>query len=100
MRIRLLELQDGKGLYFTLRRYKYHVSGPEGVDYAVLCTHVRLRRIALYGLLIFYGLTKDELKGKKPLAKFLSIKLIVMFTFYQSFVVSLQSVAFLCHAVT
>ena len=46
-----------------------------------------VRRIALYGLLIFYGLTKDELKGKKPLAKFLSIKLIVMFTFYQSFVV-------------
>ncbi|RPD55176.1 DUF300-domain-containing protein [Lentinus tigrinus ALCF2SS1-7] len=42
--------------------------------------------IALYGLLIFYGLTKDELKGRKPLSKFLSIKLIVMFTFYQSLV--------------
>ncbi len=43
--------------------------------------------IALYGLLVFYGLTKEELKGRKPLAKFLSIKLIVMFTFYQSLVV-------------
>ncbi|TFK87895.1 DUF300-domain-containing protein [Polyporus arcularius HHB13444] len=42
--------------------------------------------IALYGLLVFYGLTKEELKGRKPLAKFLSIKLIVMFTFYQSLV--------------
>jgi len=42
--------------------------------------------IALYGLLVFYGLTKEELAGKRPLAKFLSIKLIVMFTFYQSFV--------------
>ncbi|KAH9850854.1 DUF300-domain-containing protein [Lenzites betulinus] len=42
--------------------------------------------VALYGLLIFYGLTKDELKGRKPLSKFLSIKLIVMFTFYQSLV--------------
>lgn len=42
--------------------------------------------IALYGLILFYGLTKNELKGKRPLAKFLSIKLIVMFTFYQSFV--------------
>ncbi|KAI0628302.1 organic solute transporter subunit alpha/Transmembrane protein [Trametes polyzona] len=42
--------------------------------------------IALYGLLIFYGLTKDELKGRKPLSKFMSIKLIVMFTFYQSLV--------------
>jgi len=42
--------------------------------------------IALYGLLLFYGLTKDELRERRPLAKFLSIKLIVMFTFYQSFV--------------
>ncbi|KAH9940132.1 organic solute transporter Ostalpha-domain-containing protein [Epithele typhae] len=44
--------------------------------------------IALYGLLIFYGLTKDELVGRKPLSKFLAIKLIVMFTFYQSLVFS------------
>ncbi len=43
--------------------------------------------IALYGLILFYGLTKEELAGRRPLAKFLSIKLIVMFTFYQSFVV-------------
>jgi hypothetical protein len=43
--------------------------------------------IALYGLILFYGLTKEELVGRRPLAKFLSIKLIVMFTFYQSFVV-------------
>jgi Organic solute transporter Ostalpha len=45
-------------------------------------------RVALYGLLLFYGLMKEELKGRRPLAKFLAIKLIVMFTFYQSFVVS------------
>ncbi|KAJ7596533.1 DUF300-domain-containing protein [Mycena floridula] len=44
--------------------------------------------VALYGLLLFYGLTKDELVGRRPLAKFLCIKLIVMFTFYQSFVFS------------
>lgn len=47
--------------------------------------------IALYGLLIFYGLMKDELKNRRPMAKFLSIKLIVMFTFYQSFVVRFTS---------
>jgi len=41
--------------------------------------------IALYGLLLFYGLMKEELRGRRPMAKFLSIKLIVMFTFYQMF---------------
>ena len=51
--------------------------------------------IALYGLLVFYGLTKDELKSRRPLAKFLTIKLIVMFTWYQSFVVRLP-VEFAC----
>ncbi|RDB25344.1 hypothetical protein Hypma_007883 [Hypsizygus marmoreus] len=44
--------------------------------------------VALYGLLLFYSLTKEELKGRRPLAKFLAIKLIVFFTFYQSFVFS------------
>jgi len=44
--------------------------------------------VALYGLILFYGLTKEELVGRRPLAKFLSIKLIVMFTWYQSFVFS------------
>ncbi|KAJ4470785.1 DUF300-domain-containing protein [Lentinula aciculospora] len=42
--------------------------------------------VALYGLFLFYGLTKEELAGRRPLAKFLAIKLIVMFTWYQSFV--------------
>ena len=55
---------------------------------AVTLISTILSSIALYGLLLFYGLTKDELVGRKPLAKFLSIKLIVMFTFYQALVVS------------
>ncbi|WWC60659.1 uncharacterized protein I303_103234 [Kwoniella dejecticola CBS 10117] len=45
--------------------------------------------VALYGLIVFYVLCKDELKGRKPLNKFLAIKLIVFFTFYQSFVFSI-----------
>ncbi|KZW01476.1 DUF300-domain-containing protein [Exidia glandulosa HHB12029] len=44
--------------------------------------------IALYGLWVFYSLTKEELDGRRPFAKFLCIKLIVFFTFYQSFVFS------------
>lgn len=44
--------------------------------------------IALYGLVLFYDLTKEELAGRRPLAKFLAIKLIVMFTFYQSFMLN------------
>ena len=47
--------------------------------------------VALYGLILFYGLTKDELKDRRPLAKFLAIKLIVFFTFYQAFLVSCES---------
>lgn len=55
-----------------------------------------LSRVALYGLLLFYGLVRDELAGRRPLAKFLAIKLIVMATFYQSFVVRRNSTCILC----
>jgi hypothetical protein len=48
--------------------------------------------MALYGLIVFYDLTKDELAGRRPLGKFLSIKLIVFFTFVQSLLVSRTSV--------
>ncbi|GAA5857727.1 hypothetical protein JCM5353_003327 [Sporobolomyces roseus] len=48
--------------------------------------------VALYGLIVFYALVKEQLAGKKPLAKFLCIKFVVMILFYQSFVFSvLQS---------
>ncbi|KAF7315620.1 hypothetical protein MIND_00077400 [Mycena indigotica] len=56
----------------------------EAVDFASIS-------IALYGLLLFYSLTREELAGRRPFAKFLSIKLIVMFTWYQSFVFSALS---------
>jgi Organic solute transporter Ostalpha len=56
--------------------------------------------IALYGLILFYDLTKEELAGRRPLAKFLSIKLVVIFTFYQSFVarsaVSIRRPSLIC----
>ncbi|GAA5948722.1 hypothetical protein JCM21900_005273 [Sporobolomyces salmonicolor] len=44
--------------------------------------------VALYGLIVFYALVKERLAGKKPLFKFLSIKLIVMITFYQAWLFS------------
>jgi hypothetical protein len=45
--------------------------------------------IALYGLFTLYVLIKDDLKGKRPLAKFASIKLVIFLTYYQSFVFDL-----------
>lgn len=42
--------------------------------------------IALYGLIVFYALVRDRLKGRQPLSKFLSIKGIIIITFYQGFV--------------
>ncbi|KAK4051854.1 hypothetical protein OIV83_002559 [Microbotryomycetes sp. JL201] len=44
--------------------------------------------VALYGLITFYALTKELLAGKRPLAKFLSIKAIVAVVFYQGFMFS------------
>lgn len=41
--------------------------------------------VALYGLILFYNLTKEDLRGRRPLAKFFAIKLLVFFTFYQAF---------------
>ncbi|ORY79345.1 organic solute transporter Ostalpha-domain-containing protein [Leucosporidium creatinivorum] len=47
--------------------------------------------VALYGLIVFYALVKDRLKGQSPLAKFLGIKGIVMITFYQGFIFGVLS---------
>jgi len=54
----------------------------EAIDFVVFS-------LALYGLMIFYTVTKVHLKGQSPLAKFLTIKGIVFFTFYQGFVFSI-----------
>ncbi|UZJ50989.1 hypothetical protein CBS101457_000309 [Exobasidium rhododendri] len=59
--------------------YKYAYVYLLGID-AVSIT------IALYGLIVLYVLIKDNLQGRKPLAKFLTIKLVVFFVFYQGFV--------------
>lgn len=42
--------------------------------------------IALYGLIVLYGLIKEDLKGRRPLAKFMSIKLVIFLVFYQGFI--------------
>ncbi|MBW0511634.1 hypothetical protein O181_051349 [Austropuccinia psidii MF-1] len=47
--------------------------------------------VALYGLLIIYHLAKDDLKGHRPLMKFLSIKIAVFLVFYQGFALSLAN---------
>ena len=46
---------------------------------------------ALYGLVIFYLGTHDQLKPFQPLFKFALIKTVVFFTFWQGFVISILS---------
>ncbi|PLW16265.1 hypothetical protein PCANC_16845 [Puccinia coronata f. sp. avenae] len=58
-------------------------------QYSVYFAQVYLEALALYGLMVFYTVTKTHLKGQSPLAKFLTIKGIVFFTFYQGFVFSI-----------
>ncbi|KAF5329863.1 hypothetical protein D9611_013451 [Ephemerocybe angulata] len=84
---------DANGIHWSPHRIGWAIAGGctalEGPDIVGRnYTNPRQQRqiIALYGLLVFYGLMAEELKGKRPVAKFLSIKLIVMFTFYQAFV--------------
>jgi hypothetical protein len=60
-----------------------------GDTYSIsLTTLLTLPSVALYGLLLFYNLTNDDLRGRRPLAKFLAIKMLVFLTFYQVFLVS------------
>ncbi|GAA6002268.1 hypothetical protein JCM10207_003155 [Rhodosporidiobolus poonsookiae] len=54
--------------------------------------------VALYGLICLYDLVKEQLAGKKPLSKFLCIKLVVMLTFYQSFIFSILESHGVIHA--
>lgn len=44
--------------------------------------------IALYGLLIIHHLAKEDLKGHRPMMKFMSIKIAVFLVFYQGFLLS------------
>ncbi|PWN19446.1 DUF300-domain-containing protein, partial [Microstroma glucosiphilum] len=44
--------------------------------------------IALYALIVLYALIREDLKGRRPLAKFLSVKAAIFLTFYQSFIFS------------
>jgi len=88
-------------LQYTIFRPAISIAGIITEKYNVLCTsswsykyaYVWLTAadtvsisIALYGLVLFYVLTREELASRRPLAKFLCIKLIVIATFYQSFV--------------
>jgi len=74
------------GLYCESGGYSPHFAYAylEAVDFISIT-------IALYGLFVFYTLTRQELQAKRPLAKFLAIKLIVFATFYQGFVFSILS---------
>jgi hypothetical protein len=58
-----------------------------GYPYITIIINIS-QTLALYALVTFYSNTKDELRPFKPVAKFISIKLIVFFVFWQSVLMS------------
>ncbi|UJR37159.1 hypothetical protein I4U23_029869 [Adineta vaga] len=58
-----------------------------GYPYIIIIINIS-QTIALYSLVTFYSNTKDQLKPFKPLPKFIVIKLIVFFIFWQSVLMS------------
>ncbi|CAF3541314.1 unnamed protein product [Rotaria sp. Silwood1] len=58
-----------------------------GYPYITIIINIS-QALALYSLITFYSNLKDELKPFQPLAKFIAIKLLVFFIFWQSVVMS------------
>ncbi|CAF1294939.1 unnamed protein product [Rotaria sordida] len=58
-----------------------------GYPYIIIIINIS-QILALYSLITFYSNMKDELKPFQPLAKFITIKLLVFFIFWQSVVMS------------
>ncbi|CAF3163564.1 unnamed protein product [Rotaria sp. Silwood2] len=58
-----------------------------GYPYIIIIINIS-QTLALYTLVTFYNNMKDELKKFQPLAKFITIKLLVFFIFWQSVLMS------------
>lgn len=86
-------------LQYVIIRPALSVAGIVLEYYEILCNqslspkygHVYLEAIdfvsisiALYGLIVLYGLVRQELKGRRPLMKFATVKLAIFFTFCKS----------------
>lgn len=64
------------------------ISGDTGYIYIALLYNISICT-SMYGLVLFYLATRFDLAGYKPMPKFLCIKAVIFFSFWQSFFISL-----------
>jgi hypothetical protein len=85
---------EAYGVYCSSRlSYKYAYVYLTSIDFVSIS-------IALYGLIVLYTLVKEDLKGRRPLAKFATIKLGIFLIFYQGFIFSMLANHGVLHATT
>jgi hypothetical protein len=79
---------------FVLASLDLYKEGTFRLDkgYVYIATITNISQLwALYSLILFYIVTKDELAPWRPLGKFLCVKGVVFFTFFQSILINVAA---------